>query len=69
MIEVFKTDVQDAEIAMALVQKLHRHFPGCRINFDLNDSDNILMVEGKTICIETIIDFLNSNGFQCEILV
>jgi hypothetical protein len=68
MIEVFKTNVQDTETAKALVQKLLGHFPNSKINFDLHDCDKILRVEGATIYDEKITEFLNSNGFHCEIL-
>jgi hypothetical protein len=68
MIEVFKTDVQDAETAKALVHKLLGHFPNSKINFDLHDCDKILRVEGTTIYAEKITEFLNSIGFHCEIL-
>ncbi len=68
MIEVFKTDVEQLNEADEIIQKLLEHFPESKINFDLDDCDNILRVEGKTICIEKIIEVINSNGFHCIIL-
>lgn len=68
MVEVFKTDVEQVNEANEIIQKLLEHFPESKINFDLDDCDNILRVEGKTICIEKIIEVINSNGFYCIIL-
>jgi hypothetical protein len=47
MIEVFKTNVEEAKDAGTIVQLLLQQFPGSRINFDLQDCDKILRVEGK----------------------
>jgi hypothetical protein len=68
MIEVFKTNVENAGDANNIVQMLLQHFPGSRINFDLQDCDKILRVEGKDFCIETILTFMNESGFHCSIL-
>jgi hypothetical protein len=68
MIEVFKTNVENASDANSIVQMLLQHFPGSRINFDLQDCDKILRVEGNNFCTETIIAFMNENGFHCSTL-
>lgn len=68
MIEVFKTNVETASDANSIVQMLIQHFPGSRINFDLQDCDKILRVEGNNFCTETIIIFMKENGFHCSIL-
>ena len=68
MVEVFKTNVQQLELAEQLVSVLRGRFDFCKINFDLEDCDKILRVEGKQICVETIIEILNTHGLQCEIL-
>jgi hypothetical protein len=64
MIEVFKTDVKDAETAKAVVQKLLCHFPNSRINFDLHDCDKILRVEGECISVEKIKELISLEGYQ-----
>jgi hypothetical protein len=69
LIEVFKTNVQEEEQSKQLIEKLCYHFPACRINFDLEDCDKILRVEGNNFLIETIRFLLQSNGFECEILI
>lgn len=69
MIEVFKTDVQQPGTANLLVAKLILLFPGSKVNFDLEDCDRVLRVEGDNICCEKIGALLKSNGYRCEVLV
>ena len=68
MVEVFKTNVQHRELAEQLASILRGRFTFSKINFDLQDCDKILRVEGKQVCVETIIEILNTHGLQCEVL-
>lgn len=68
MVEVFKTNVYEEQQSALLVEKLLYHYPHWRINFDLEDCDKILRVEGDSICNEKIIEFLNAIGFECTVL-
>lgn len=68
MVEVFKTNVYEVEKSNIIFQKLHKHFPENKINFDLDDCDKILRVEGKNILSEKIILILKEEGHFCEIL-
>jgi hypothetical protein len=68
MVEVFKTNVYEEERSKALLQKLLVHFPNNKINFDLEDCDKILRVEGRNILPEKIMEILNEEGHDCEIL-
>lgn len=68
MVEVFKTNIQRKEQAKLLLRKLLQAHPFCKINFDLEDCDKILRVEGTDICRERIIQMLNAGGYQCEVL-
>jgi len=68
MVEVFKTNVQERDEAKMLLEKLLEHFPHNRINFDLNDCDSILRVEGERIYSEKIIELLERCNYCCEIL-
>jgi hypothetical protein len=68
MIEVFKTDVQDVDQSVLIIRKLAEHLPGSCINFDLEDCDNVLRVEGDNFSAESIILLLNNCGHQCEVL-
>lgn len=69
MIEVFKTDVQQPGTANLLIAKLMLLFPGCRVNFDLEDCDRVLRIEGKNICPEKTAQLLNASGYSCQMLV
>jgi len=68
MVEVFKTNVKHRELAEQLTSILRDRFAFFKINFDLEDCDKILRVEGKKICVETIIEILSTHGLECEIL-
>jgi len=68
MVEVFKTNVQQHEQAEQLASVLRGRIDFCQVNFDLEDCDKILRVEGEEICVETVIEILNTHGLQCEVL-
>jgi hypothetical protein len=69
MVGVFKTNVQGCDESKQLIQKLLEHFPYCAINFDLEDCDKILRIEGDSFCDALIISLLGTGGYQCEALV
>jgi hypothetical protein len=68
MVEVFKTNVQREGEAKMLLLKLSELFPTYKINFDLDDCDKILRVEGNNILPEIIMDMLTTNNYQCVVL-
>jgi len=68
MIEVFKTDVQSVKQSKPLIRKLKSDIPCVCVNFDLEDCDKVLRVEGDDFSVEAIIKLLNKNGHHCEIL-
>ena len=68
MIEIFKTNVKNAKQAATLATILRRRLPSAEINFDLEDCDKILRVEGEKICAVNIIHFMTSKGFECRVL-
>ena len=68
MVEVFKTNLQQHELAEQLACTLRGRLGFCKINFDLEDCDKILRVEGKQICVNSIIEILNTRGLDCELL-
>jgi len=68
MVEVFKTNVQQLELAEQLASIIRRRLAFCKINFDLEDCDKILRVEGEQICVETVIGILSTHGLECEVL-
>lgn len=70
MIEVFKTNVESDDQAIMLMDLIHKNFADYKVNFDLQDCDNILRVKSATECIQTdcLINFLREFGFHAEIL-
>jgi hypothetical protein len=68
MIEVFKTNVHRPTEASRLVAMLLNHFPGSKINFDLDDCDKVLRVEGRNFITEKVMHLVRENGFQCAVL-
>lgn len=68
MVEVFKTNVNELEKSELLARKLQTYFPATKINFDLQDCDKILRVEGENILSLEIIQILNDRGYLCEVL-
>ncbi len=68
MVEVFKTNISKIRQSKLLIKKLLQHFPSSCVNFDLDDCDNILRVEGDNICPLKIITLVTEHGYQCEAL-
>lgn len=68
-VEVFKTTVQHEYQAAVILDLLSGHFPMLKINFDLEDCDKILRVEGHNFVPHKIIDLLAARGYSCEALV
>jgi hypothetical protein len=67
MVEVFATNVQEAATDF-LTGLLLEHFPGSRINFDIEDCDRILRVEGHHVFAEKVIGILGASGYECRVL-
>jgi hypothetical protein len=68
MIEIFKTNVEEQDEARSLVMLLAHQFPGRRINFDLQDCDKILRMEGDCFNSANVELLLAENGFDCAVL-
>jgi hypothetical protein len=70
MIEVFKTNVRDANHAMMLVGQINGTFEGYAANFDLEDCDNVLRVKSHVGSIDaaSVINLVKDLGFNAEIL-
>ena len=69
MVEIFKTNVYAKSTAQKLIKVLKEHFPHFKINFDLQDCDRILRVEGYQLEIQKIKSIVNEKGFICEVIL
>ena len=68
MVEVFKTNVNDVELAQLLINQLLDYFSFGRVNFDLDDCDKILRIEGELIQPEKVIEVVSDHGYYCQVL-
>lgn len=69
MIEVFKTNVQFQKDAQRIASNLEMKLSNTKINFDLEDCDKILRIEGgsksKT---KYVLAFMLQLGYNCQVL-
>lgn len=68
IVEVFKTNVQTEIDTNYIINTILLHFPDYRINFDLEDCDKILRVEGIELDSKNIIKYINDLGYFCILL-
>ena len=68
IVEVFRTDVSSASEAIGVLEQLKQMFPQTKFNFDLDDCDKVLRVEGKYIQVAAVIELLSKNRYRCELL-
>ncbi len=68
MVEVFKTNVQEHDHAAELTALFTRCYPGHRINFDLEDCDRVLRIEGNTFHPGHIVSMMHEHGYECSIM-
>lgn len=71
MIEVFKTNVTDREVANMLLDQIHLTFIGYHANFDLEDCDKILRVcfDSGAVQPSLIISLLKYFKYDAEVLL
>jgi len=70
MIEVFKTNVTHQDEAAQIVDHIHSSLQHCVANFDLDDCDHILRVQGireDTDCFR-IMGLVKSYGYDAIVL-
>lgn len=69
MIEIFKTSVKRKSDSHKIVQDLKNIIPEARINFDLEDCDNILRIEANHFDIKSVQSLLQKYGHESEVLI
>jgi len=65
MIEVFKTNIVYAGQETPILKKLGMLLPHHKINFDLDDCDKILRIEGESFDHRAIVELLRENNLVC----
>ncbi len=68
MVQVFKTNVQEKNESAQVIEVLLKEFPTFEINFDLEDADRILRIEGRNVCANEIIFIIKNIGYTASIL-
>ncbi|CAM3611982.1 hypothetical protein FLCH110379_13865 [Flavobacterium chungbukense] len=65
IVEIFKTNVQKESERDYVVAIIQIQFPDYKINFDLEDCDKILRVEGMDLQCDNIMDYMHCLGYTC----
>lgn len=68
MIGIFKTNINTAEDKHTMIQAIHSRFEVGQCHVDLDDCDKVLRITDLKVPEDTIIDFVQQQGFDCEIL-
>jgi len=65
IVEVFKTNVQKESDRDYVIGVMQKQFPNYKINFDLEDCDKILRVEGFDLQYNNVMSQVNGLGYMC----
>lgn len=65
MIEIFRTDVKNKQLAGKITQQINSLFTVKSINFDLSDCDRVLRIEATHLNNSEVIKIVNSFGHEC----
>jgi len=68
MVSVFKTNVANNQESRLVINHLECMYPKINIEFDLEDVDNMLIIEGDNYKEDEIASLLFNLGFGCELL-
>ncbi len=66
MICIFKTSVKTKIQIKKLKPHIDKILPNAKWNFDLEDVDKILRIDGGRNSVLIIIDLLNKHSYRCE---
>ena len=66
MISIFETSVTNTSEIENLKPLLDINLKNAKWNFDLEDCDNILRIDGSDELIQLTIKLLKDNGFGCQ---
>ena len=68
IIEVFQTNIDSEGKAQSILAEINNLFPELVVNFDLEDCDKILRIEGESFCPTRITKKMNKLGHKCLVL-
>ena len=61
MIEVYKTDLINEQLAQEIKQIIEKEVPNCKISLDLEDRDHIVRVQASPkaiVAVEALLEFM-----------
>ena len=65
MVRIFATNIKNPVQADFLVKVILEAYPHHRVNFDLEDCDKILRMEGREFNCDSVVNILKKNGYDC----
>ena len=65
VVEIFKTNVQKESDRDHVIAEMQNQFPDYKINFDLEDCDKILRVEGFDLQYNNVVNHVSGLGYSC----
>ena len=66
-VDVYKTNVNNLQVANYLALILETYSPTSKISFDMEDCDKILRIEGEYLLpAKLVIQLLAQEGFHCQ---
>lgn len=65
-VEIFKTNVETSEEANQVMAVLKQVLPYTQVNFDLEDCDKILRIEGFSVDSNRVVNTVKQLGYNCE---
>lgn len=70
MVEIFRTNVSSHLQANSILERLQKEFPQYEMNFDLEDCDKILRVDGKKDAVnpKAIMELVKHFKYEIKIL-
>ncbi|SJZ99997.1 hypothetical protein SAMN04488128_102223 [Chitinophaga eiseniae] len=68
MIGIFKTNIRSHQEKQAMIQAITSSFTVASCHVDLDDCDRVLRIGDLQVAENIIIDFVQKQGFLCEVL-
>ena len=65
VVEIFKTNVQKESDRDYIMMVMQKQFPDYKINFDLEDCDKILRIEGVDLQCDNVMNHVSGLGYTC----
>lgn len=66
MVEIFRTSVKTKLESLKIIKELSNTIQQAQVNFDLEDTDNILRIEAPTINVQQVYNTVSQRGLNIE---